>query len=258
MRAILRRNRKKNVPAGRLSACSVCLGSARLPDRPCGLGLRLGGSEMLRHENKGYFVKLAMLILVFAVAPSRAQERGGAPRAVTAADYAHAEKFLGYNTNPLVLHSGVRPNWLLGDRFWYRTTTADGSEFVMVDPASGAKSPAFDQVKLAAALSAAAGTSSPAARAASRKTPTSGGIRPGPCTTTRWSPRPGGCRRCPATPSSGPGCRPRPCWCGCWSAGPRAPVSPRSRRSSAMPRVSAVNARSILPSRSRRSRSSAT
>jgi dipeptidyl-peptidase-4 len=114
---------------------------------------------MLRHEKKGYFVKLAMLILVFAVVPSRAQERGGAPRAVTAADYAHAEKFLGYNTNPLVLHSGVRPNWLLGDRFWYRTTTADGSEFVMVDPASGAKSPAFDQVKLAAALSAAAGTS---------------------------------------------------------------------------------------------------
>ena len=30
------------------------------------------------------------------------------PRAVTAADYARAEKFLNYNTAPLVLRSGVR------------------------------------------------------------------------------------------------------------------------------------------------------
>ncbi len=103
MRAILRRHRKKNVPAGRLSVCWVCLGGARLPDRLHSLGLCLGGSEMSRHANEGLLVKLAVLILVLAVAPCRAQERGGAPRAVTAADYAHAEKFLGYNTNPLVL-----------------------------------------------------------------------------------------------------------------------------------------------------------
>jgi len=50
-----------------------------------------------------------------------AQERPG-PRALTTADYARAEKFMPYNTTPLVLHSGVRPAWVQGDssdRFWY-------------------------------------------------------------------------------------------------------------------------------------------
>jgi dipeptidyl aminopeptidase/acylaminoacyl peptidase len=74
----------------------------------------------------------------------------------TAADYAHAEKMMGYNTTPLVLHSGVRPAWLPDERFWYRVTTAEGSEFVLVDPARGIREPAFDHLKLAAALSKAA------------------------------------------------------------------------------------------------------
>src|ERR1039457_5035557 len=75
----------------------------------------------------------------------------------TADDYARAEKLMGYNTTPLVLRSGVRPNWLPDERFWYRVTTAEGAEFVLVDPAKGTRVPAFDHVKLAAALSAATG-----------------------------------------------------------------------------------------------------
>src|SRR5207245_10231583 len=42
-------------------------------------------------------------------------------------------------------------------RFWYRVTTADGTEFVMIDPSTGTRRPAFDHAQLAAALSAAAG-----------------------------------------------------------------------------------------------------
>jgi dipeptidyl aminopeptidase/acylaminoacyl peptidase len=80
-------------------------------------------------------------------------------RAFTAADYERAEKFMGYNTNPLVLRSGVRPTWLADERFWYRITTENGSEFMLVDPAKGTKEPAFDQAKLAAALSRSAGNS---------------------------------------------------------------------------------------------------
>ena len=60
----------------------------------------------------------------------------------TSADYAHAEKFMTYNTTPLVLRSGVRPTWIENDRFWYRVTTAEGSEFVLIDPATGARRPA--------------------------------------------------------------------------------------------------------------------
>src|ERR1035441_4111525 len=75
----------------------------------------------------------------------------------TAADYARAEKMMGYNTTPLVVRSGVRPNWLPDERFWYRVTTADGAEFVLVDPGKGTRGPAFAHAKLAAALSAATG-----------------------------------------------------------------------------------------------------
>ncbi len=79
------------------------------------------------------------------------------PRALTADDYAHAEKFMGYNTTPLVFNVVTHPTWVSGDRFWYRNTTANGTEFVLIDAANGARQPAFDQARLAVALSSAAG-----------------------------------------------------------------------------------------------------
>jgi dipeptidyl aminopeptidase/acylaminoacyl peptidase len=101
-------------------------------------------------------------------ASGMAQQRGAgasrgtttsiAPRALTAQDYARAEKFMGYNTNPLVFRSGVRPNWLPDESFWYRVTTPEGSEFVLIDPAKETRGPAFDHAKLAAGLSAATET----------------------------------------------------------------------------------------------------
>ena len=75
---------------------------------------------------------------------------------LTPADYQHAEKFLAYNTTPLDFHR-VRATWLTGDRFWYRDAGPDGIQFVIVDAATGARQPAFDHGKIAAALSAAAG-----------------------------------------------------------------------------------------------------
>lgn len=76
---------------------------------------------------------------------------------LTTADYERAESFLTYNTEPLIDHNGVRPEWLAGDKFWYRTLTANGSEFVLVDPVKGSRAAAFDQQKLAASLSTATG-----------------------------------------------------------------------------------------------------
>ncbi len=76
---------------------------------------------------------------------------------ISAADYARAESMLTYNTEPLVDHGPVRPNWLPGDKFWYRSLTAQGSEFILINPANGKRSAAFDQQKLAIALSAASG-----------------------------------------------------------------------------------------------------
>src|ERR1700678_94431 len=80
------------------------------------------------------------------------------PVTVTAADYARAEKFMGYNTNPLVYGVAGRPGWLPDGRLWYRVTRENGTEFVLIDPAKGgARGPAFDHAKLAAALTAASG-----------------------------------------------------------------------------------------------------
>lgn len=64
-----------------------------------------------------------------------------------------------YNTVPYVDRGGVRPNWIKGERFWYRVLTAQGSEFMLVDPVRKTRTVAFDHQKLAAALSKAAGQS---------------------------------------------------------------------------------------------------
>jgi dipeptidyl aminopeptidase/acylaminoacyl peptidase len=93
---------------------------------------------------------IAALILATPVAAS-----AQAPRAVTAEDYARAEQFLGSNTVPLVSGIPDRPTWLPDGRAWYRVSTADGSEFVMVDPGRRSRAPAFDHARLAVALSVA-------------------------------------------------------------------------------------------------------
>ena len=78
---------------------------------------------------------------------------------LTAKNYQNAENLLGYNTQKFVDRASVSPNWLPGDKFWYRILTPTGSEFILVDPAKGTKTTAFDHDKLAKALSAASGRS---------------------------------------------------------------------------------------------------
>ena len=94
-----------------------------------------------------------VLLAATVAAPALAQE----PRRVTAEDYARAERFLAPNTAPLVAGMGVRPAWLDDGRFWYRTSTAGGSGYFVVDPARRSRAPLFDQARLTAALGAASG-----------------------------------------------------------------------------------------------------
>ncbi len=110
----------------------------------------------MRHES----VVMALLLAAVPLAPVRAQQPPAARRVLTDSDYARAERLMGYNTGPLVLGAGVRPTWLPGpgDRFWYRVATARGFEFVLVDPEHRSREPAFDQARVAAALSRAADT----------------------------------------------------------------------------------------------------
>ncbi len=96
-----------------------------------------------------FLTLLASSLIVFADAQD----------ALTVKDYANAENQLSYNTQKYIDRGNVSPNWLPGDKFWYRILTATGSEFVLVDPAKGTKTAAFDHDKLAKALSTASGRS---------------------------------------------------------------------------------------------------
>ncbi len=91
------------------------------------------------------------LLFITASVPGLAQQRA----TVTVADYERAEKFMNYNTNALVSNGPVRANWLQDDRFWYRNQTARGFEYVLVDPATATKRPAFDHAAVATVLGAA-------------------------------------------------------------------------------------------------------
>jgi dipeptidyl-peptidase 4 len=108
----------------------------------------------LRHR---LWIVLALVAL--AGSAGLAQVQSAAPRmAVTAADYARAEKFLAAAVNPLVVGGSVTVNRLPGERFWYRSVTPDGVTFYIVTPAAKSRVPAFDHGKLAAALATAAGS----------------------------------------------------------------------------------------------------
>jgi len=99
----------------------------------------------------------ALLAVTLAAPASASAQAPYRPQALTADDYARAERHLASNMNPLVLGGSVRPTWLEGDRFWYRNDMAEGAEFVLVDPARRTRARAFDHEAVARGLSGATG-----------------------------------------------------------------------------------------------------
>ncbi len=66
--------------------------------------------------------------------------------------YAQAERFMTYNTTPLVDHAVQKVHWLDDDHFWYRDHDAGADHFVRMSASTGALVTLFDQAKLATAL----------------------------------------------------------------------------------------------------------
>lgn len=95
--------------------------------------------------NKKIFSTIAFLLLASTTSIF-------AQKALTADDYARAEKMLGYNTSPLVDRAGVRPTWLADGRFWYMVLTSTGREYVIVNPATGERKADVDATKLGITL----------------------------------------------------------------------------------------------------------
>ncbi|SDE01556.1 Dipeptidyl peptidase IV (DPP IV) N-terminal region [Kordiimonas lacus] len=78
-----------------------------------------------------------------------------APRQLTAADYDRARDALPQNMAKLVKNARIDVHWAKdGNLFWYKRDTADGHEFILVDPAFRLQTPLFDHTALAAKLGA--------------------------------------------------------------------------------------------------------
>ncbi len=66
---------------------------------------------------------------------------GAQTKALTADDYARAEAFLGQTVNPLVLNASLNVTWKKDDTFWYRVSTANGNDYVLINPARKSRAP---------------------------------------------------------------------------------------------------------------------
>jgi dipeptidyl aminopeptidase/acylaminoacyl peptidase len=97
-----------------------------------------------------------VLSAVLTAASSALAQQG----AMTAADYARAERYMSYNTARLVSGGAVRPTWLSGDRFVYRNAAADSSgDVIIVDAVRGTRARLLDDAKIAGAVATALGSS---------------------------------------------------------------------------------------------------
>jgi dipeptidyl-peptidase-4 len=92
-----------------------------------------------------------------AFAQAVASPTAAARPVVTEADYTRAESRLAAAVNPLVIGGAVNATWLDDDRFTYRSTTADGYDYFVVDPVKKTRTAAFDRERLGAALATASG-----------------------------------------------------------------------------------------------------
>ena len=96
---------------------------------------------------------LGLTAAAMLVGPSVAYGQG------TRQDYLRAERFLNDAVNRLAYDGQIDPHWIDGsDRFWYVKDGPDGRTFMIVDPTQRTRGPAFDQERLAQALSRASGS----------------------------------------------------------------------------------------------------
>jgi len=72
-------------------------------------------------------------------------------------DYAQAERFMSSSVRSLVVGGRVDATWMDDDRFTFAAETTNGTTFMLVDPVTLTRKPAFDHAKMATALSAATG-----------------------------------------------------------------------------------------------------
>lgn len=93
-------------------------------------------------------------LLVAGCAPAPSTIETPASEQVSLADYRRAESFLNANTSALVANSIQALHWQEDDRLVYQRSTEQGSDFILVNPATDSKTILFDTERLVSALSA--------------------------------------------------------------------------------------------------------
>ena len=103
----------------------------------------------MQHDLKLLLGLVALAITACAPEPPAVSEISPL---VTADDYGRAERFLSANTNPLVQHNILAQHWQEDGRLIYRKSTAQGSEYLLVNLETNDRGPLFDNATLAAVL----------------------------------------------------------------------------------------------------------
>jgi dipeptidyl-peptidase 4 len=104
----------------------------------------------------GCFAALAAAAI--AAAPVSAGAATDDGQAEVNADYVAAAALLRPNIVPKLKNARIIPHWIgSSDEFWYLRDTQSGTEFVVVNAATGGKHPAFDHASVAGALARASG-----------------------------------------------------------------------------------------------------
>jgi dipeptidyl-peptidase-4 len=113
--------------------------------------------HLLRHFNSSgiYFMDSRRSALGLALAVVSTVVPAFGQKVYTKQDYAQAERWMGYNVNSMVHHTIGGVSYLPDGRVFYRDPEVGSTAYMIADPVKATTAPAFDNAKLAAALTAA-------------------------------------------------------------------------------------------------------
>ena len=110
---------------------------------PDGVGLLMSAAMKASNILKAFSCGLGVFLFSTLLAVAAEKDFAGYDQAFT----------LRQRMSDLVYRAEVKPHWLGDDRCWYRVQTgAETHEFVLVNPETGGREPAFDHARLAQAL----------------------------------------------------------------------------------------------------------
>ncbi|MEI6669760.1 MAG: DPP IV N-terminal domain-containing protein [Acidobacteriota bacterium] len=108
---------------------------------------------MLARRLTSHRLGALVLTIVVSVLAAMSMRVLAEDRKLPVPNYELASRWMSAKVAKLVFDTSVAPHWAdQGDRFWYAFETAQGRKFYLVDPVKKAKTPLWDNAKMAAML----------------------------------------------------------------------------------------------------------